>query len=133
MQKHCWAKFCNIKLQRYFTKQAQVISIDNIDTSCCSDGKSLCYQDLSKLCKNLAILTELLNGTKRLGNTNVCSVYLSTQLRQFAQLNLTLNDDSNTCDDYIVEKGDEWQTIYCAGYMIIANVADLAAQQKWVL
>ena len=100
--------FATLSCKDISTKQAQVISYDNIDTSCCSDGKSLCYQDLSKLCKNPSDFDGTAKWDKKgSGNTNVCSVYLSTQLRQFAQLNLTLNDvDSNTCDDYIMEKGD---------------------------
>ena len=100
--------FATLSCKDISTKQAQVISYDNIDTSCCSDGKSLCYQDLSKLCKNPSDFDGTAKWDKKgSGNTNVCSVFLSTQLRQFAQLNLTLNDvDSNTCDDYIVEKGD---------------------------
>ena len=33
-------------------EHSEVIAHEQIDAGCCSDGKSLCYQDLSMLCKN---------------------------------------------------------------------------------
>eukprot|EP00942_MAST-04A_sp_MAST-4A-sp1_P001044 g1044.t1 len=100
--------FATLTCKDISTRQGEVISYDKIDTSCCSDGKSLCYQDLSKLCKNPSDFDGTAKWDKKgSGNTNVCNIHLSTQLVQFAKLNLTLNDvDSNTCDDYVMEKGD---------------------------
>ena len=76
--------------------------------SCCSDGKSLCWRDYSKLCEDPSEYDKDAKWDKHAsGNMNVCGKFLTSHIRQAIEKeNLIIEDvDSNTCDDYLIESG----------------------------
>ena len=90
------------------------IDLENhLAPSCCSDTKSLCYHNFSKLCKDPSTYNKDGKWDKSAsGNTNNCGHYLNNNvLNSIKKANLNIsNVDSNTCADYEIESGDGTMT-----------------------